>query len=118
MTVKSVVTESDTVRIKSEWERFVGDPETYAKEHRLEWTPLSNRAEIAISISPTHRRKGYAKDLLTTTEPWARRDLKIDRLVALVLKGNFASMYLFESAGFRRSGEEVRMGKEHWVFTK
>ena len=75
-------------------------------------------AEIAISISPMHRGKGYAKDLLTTTEPWARRDLKVDRLVALVLKGNYASMFLFESAGFRRSGEEERMGKQHWIFSK
>ena len=82
------------------------------------WMSSTRTAEIAISISPMHRGKGYAKDLLTTTEPWARRDLKVDRLVALVLKSNFASMFLFESAGFRRSGEEERMGKEHWVFSK
>jgi RimJ/RimL family protein N-acetyltransferase len=75
-------------------------------------------AEIAISISPTERGKGYARELLLTTEPWAMDWLHVSKLVALVLKTNEASARLFLSAGYRLEGNEMRMNKAHWRFEK
>lgn len=75
-------------------------------------------AEIAIAVSPSHRGKGYARDLLLTTEPWARQDLHVSTLVALVLEHNTASAALFESCGYRRVGSEERMGRSHHRYQK
>lgn len=77
-----------------------------------------NLAEIAISVSPLHRGKGYASTLLRETEPWAARDLEVRTLVALVVVGNVPSLILFRSAGYTEVGTEVRMGKRHVRFEK
>ena len=75
-------------------------------------------AEIAISISPAHRGKGYGADLLRTTEPWAMDWLHVRKLVALVLKDNEASCRLFLGCGYMIDGTEMRMDKSHWRFVK
>ena len=70
-------------------------------------------AEVAISVVPSSWRRGYALALLTETMPLARDWLKVDTLVALVLRHNWASRGLFSKAGFRYIGVEERMGRCH-----
>lgn len=71
------------------------------------------KAEIAISIVPHEWRNGYALALLTETMPLACEWLKVDTLVALVLRGNYGSRRLFRRVGFRYVGVEERMGRCH-----
>lgn len=77
-----------------------------------------DQAEIAIAVSPIHREKGYALELLNTTEPWAREWLGVSRLVALVLVGNYPSQKLFEKAGYTCVGWEERLRKMHRRYIK
>lgn len=74
---------------------------------------LRTEAEIAISILSKYRGKGYARTLLTATMPWACEWLKVDTLVALVLRTNRASRRLFRKADFKYVGVECRMDKTH-----
>lgn len=80
--------------------------------HCCKWE-ADKQAEIATSILPRYRGRGYARILLTATMPWACEWLKVDTLVALVLRKNYASRRLFRRAGFRFVGLECRMDKTH-----
>lgn len=74
---------------------------------------VTGSAEVAISIVPHEWRKGYALTLLRETMPFVRDWLKVDTLVALVLRYNRPSRRLFRRAGFRFVGAECRMGSAH-----
>jgi RimJ/RimL family protein N-acetyltransferase len=75
--------------------------------------PTAYEAEIAISVSPLSRGKGYASTLLRETEPLAAQFLDVTRLVALVVVGNEFSCRLFMKSGYTPMGYEIRMGKDH-----
>lgn len=77
----------------------------------IDW--VTRTAEIAISIVPLHWRKGHALRLLQGTMLLACEWLKVDTLVALVLRENGPSRNLFRRAGFRYVGVECRMGLAH-----
>ena len=70
-------------------------------------------AEISIMVVPSEQRKGYALTLLRETMAMAREWLKVDTLVALVLRHNYPSRRLFRRAGFHYVGAEVRMDRVH-----
>lgn len=74
-------------------------------------------AEIAIAVAWPERRNGYAIAMLEQTQELAKRELGVNRLVALVLTTNSASSGLFERAGFHMTGWVERMKKQHqrWV---
>ena len=69
-------------------------------------------AEIAISVVPDYRGRGYATGMLRQGEPLAREALGVDRFVALVLPQNTASRKLFENSGYQFIGWETRMSKQ------
>lgn len=85
------------------------------------WEFLTSRrreAEIATSVVPSYQGRGLGLALLTETMPLACEWLKVDTLVALVLKNNRASRRLFRRAGFRFVGVECRMDKTHARYEK
>ena len=75
-------------------------------------------AEIAISVEPESRVRGYATEMLRLGEPVAQASLGVERFVALVLHKNIASHRLFERSGYLVAGVEARMERLCYRFVK
>ena len=71
--------------------------------------------EVSIALAPQARGHGMGALLLHRTEPHARKDLP-SPLIALIKPDNGGSIKTFERAGYKRVGEEERMGVklERW----
>jgi RimJ/RimL family protein N-acetyltransferase len=70
-----------------------------------------DETEVAISVAPDQRGRGYASLLLTLTAPLACRSLGAAVLIAYILPDNGASAGAFAKAGYRRVGEIERFGR-------
>ena len=57
-------------------------------------------ADIGFALAPEHRGVGYAREAATATVTYARSNVGLDRLVAIVSPGNAASIRLLEELGF------------------
>lgn len=90
-------------------------------------------AEIGITISPLHHRKGYAKETLSGIMDFLFAVKNIHRIVETVDAENVASIGLLESIGFRKEGHFIEniffkgkwgsefqyaMLKREWLLTK
>jgi UDP-2,4-diacetamido-2,4,6-trideoxy-beta-L-altropyranose hydrolase len=75
-------------------------------------------AEVSIALSDGWRGRGWGRTLLGATTDWARRELRVKTLVALVLANNAASVATFRSAGYRWTADEERLGKQLWRYEK
>jgi UDP-2,4-diacetamido-2,4,6-trideoxy-beta-L-altropyranose hydrolase len=69
------------------------------------------RAVVSLCLGPDFRGKGYGPIALELTMKDLRRGRSITAIDAFVKPGNAASLRLFESAGFRRRGEERKHGE-------
>lgn len=65
--------------------------------------PRHSRAEVGIAVLPGFRGKGIATDTLLTLSRYARRELRIRLLYAIVPEGNAPSLRLFGKAGYART---------------
>lgn len=63
-----------------------------------------NRAEIGILISKEWRRKGFAKEAISLLESHCFTHLDIHQLYVYIATDNIASLRLFESLGYEKSG--------------
>ena|ERR1700741_152263 len=67
--------------------------------------PYDNRlAEIGMTISHLHQRKGYAKETMNAILAWLFDEKKIHRVTEIVDAENIASIKLLHSTGFREEG--------------
>ncbi|MCR4338948.1 MAG: GNAT family N-acetyltransferase [Gemmatimonadaceae bacterium] len=79
------------------------------------WTggPLAQEdgdAEISISVVQGARGAGIGRALLERTEAMAKKDLGVERLVALIRPENASSISAFERVGYVYVRDEERMG--------
>lgn len=65
---------------------------------------LNKRGFIGIGIEEKHRGRGVATEALRQAIAFSRDTLGLHQLVAIVPRGNAASMRLFEGNGFRTAG--------------
>ena len=65
---------------------------------------LNSRAGVGIYIDSEYRKEGYAKQALNLLGKYVFNFLKINQLYALIPKSNKASLHLFQSSGFIKSG--------------
>lgn len=59
-----------------------------------------NQFEVSITVSPSHRQRGYGRAMLEAVNRNAFGDLGARRLVAIVKDDNMASRKIFEAAGY------------------
>jgi [ribosomal protein S5]-alanine N-acetyltransferase len=62
--------------------------------------------EVAYSVDPAHRRKGYAKAMLATALEWAAEDDRVRTVRASVSPDNIASLATLRPFGFVHVGEQ------------
>jgi diamine N-acetyltransferase len=67
------------------------------------------RAGVGIVISSNERQKGYAKEALILLERYAKEELKLHQLFALISEENLKSISLFKGCGF-----EMTAIKQDW----
>ncbi|MBN2614025.1 MAG: GNAT family N-acetyltransferase [Bacteroidales bacterium] len=80
----------------------------------FEFDPFHNRAGIGILIGETgERKKGYASAALEKMIEYAFDTLHLHQLFCNIREDNDASLKLFESKGFIKTGE-----KKDWLKTK
>lgn len=68
-----------------------------------DFDPRHSRAEVGIAVLPGFRGKGIATDTLLTLSQYARRELRIRLLYAIVGESNAAALRLFEKAGYTKA---------------
>lgn len=68
-----------------------------------DFNPRHSRAEVGIAVMPGFRGKGIATDTLRTLSQYARQELRIRMLYAVVPESNAASLALFDKAGYSRA---------------
>ena len=65
---------------------------------------LNSRCGVGIYIDPNYRKCGFAKQAIALLENYVFSFLKINQLYAVIPKSNKASLQLFKSKGFSKSG--------------
>ncbi len=77
--------------------------------------------DLGFAFLPEHRRRGYAREAAGATIAYARDELGLDRLAAIVSPENTASIRLLEGLGFRSQGpiehpdaEDVHLYTHEW----
>ncbi|MCM3413711.1 GNAT family N-acetyltransferase [Metabacillus litoralis] len=68
------------------------------------WSPKHKRAEIGYEIHPSHWRKGYTAEALSTVISYGFEKLDLNRIGAVVFTENEASNKLLVKAGFQKEG--------------
>lgn len=66
---------------------------------------LPNRsAEIGYVISPVHQGRGYASEAVTRLLSFGFHECALERISAVCMKGNLASLRVMEKCGLKREG--------------
>lgn len=91
----------------------------FAGRGGLSWTAVEGRAEVELpwSIEPGFHGQGLATEAALAACDCAR-DLRLERVIALVLPTNLASQRVAEKAGFEKDGEVVHAGLPHLLFRR
>jgi RimJ/RimL family protein N-acetyltransferase len=63
--------------------------------------PTLDAADLGYAFLPAHRSRGYARESASAVVAYARRDLGLDRLLAITSPDNDASIRVLEALGFR-----------------
>ena len=69
-----------------------------------DFDPLNSRCGVGIYIDPEYRKGGFAKQALSLLQDYAFDFLNINQLYALIPENNKASLKLFLSSKFSKSG--------------
>lgn len=75
------------------------------------------QATLSIVVAPDFRQAGWGRELIALSVRTLARTHLTERVKAFVKPENEASIRLFESAGFRRSGTDRVAGKPALLFT-
>ena len=62
--------------------------------------------EVAYSVDPGHRRRGYARAMLAAALEWAASDPRVTVVRASISPDNVASLATIEPFGFEQAGEQ------------
>lgn len=73
----------------------------------------NKRAGVGVLVVPEYRRKGYAKEALLLLETYAKIDLKLHQLYALISEDNLKSRALFEENNYIKTSE-----KKDWYWAE
>jgi RimJ/RimL family protein N-acetyltransferase len=78
---------------------------------------VGGQTEIAISVAPGYRERGYGRAILAeVTRRFAEEIMPEGQLRARVLAHNIASLKLFKSCGFHEVGVEQHGDEQALVF--
>jgi RimJ/RimL family protein N-acetyltransferase len=69
--------------------------------------PTPDGVELAFSVFPGNRRRGYAREACSAFMGWARLEHAVERFVVSIDPANTASLALARSLGFRQVGEQT-----------
>ena len=64
----------------------------------------AGEVEIGFSVSESHRRRGFAREIVTSLVRFALADSRVRRVMAHTREDNRASRSVLEFAGFRATG--------------
>jgi len=64
------------------------------------------RVEVGYTVTPAHRRRGYAREAVVAMAGWAARERGVPTLVASVSPDNAPSLGLVRGLGFVQVGEQ------------
>ncbi len=78
----------------------------------FDFNPTHLRAGIGIVISKSERRKKYAENAINLLKDYCSKILRLNQIYCNISYDNFASIKLFEKAGFKLTGK-----KEQWINT-
>lgn len=89
----------------------------FAGRGGLAWTSVEGTAEVELpwSIEPRLHGRGFATEAAAAAVEWAR-ELRFQRVVALVLPENVASQRVARKAGFEENGRVIHAGLPHLLF--
>lgn len=91
--------ESRYAVVLRETERVIGTVHIFPEDTKAVWA-----MEIGYSISPAHRRKGYATEALSALLDLVQGDLMVDMVLAGILPENHISKGLLKKLGFAEEG--------------
>lgn len=77
----------------------------------FDFDPKNKRAGIGIVITKPHRNKGIGKVVLEWVKVYGKKKLDLHQLYANIGMDNQASLKLFETSGFCRTGT-----KKDWIY--
>lgn len=113
------------VRHREWFQRKIASPDTRIYVIELKGEPIGqvrydrvneNEAQIDISIASEHRGRNLGSFALALTRKIACRDLKVDRVIGVVVEGNLASCVTFRKAGFTEQAPKMVRGRACRVF--
>lgn len=106
--------EDEATRPLSEWRRWLSEGATFVAEDRGEWiglvAALVDRRDpegffvLSMWVDPRRRGEGLGRQLLDAAVSYAVHQGAV-RVRLGVVEGNGAARHLYESAGFRATGE-------------
>lgn len=99
------------------WVLIERETGAFAGRGGLHWTVVEETAmvELAWSVEPSRHGRGYATEMAGAAIEWAR-EMRIEKLIALVLPANAASRRVAEKAGCQPSGQVDHAGLPHLLF--
>ncbi len=106
--LRQYITDAQTDIFESKQLRFmitlIQDQSTIGTIDLYNFDALNSRCGIGIYIDPEYRKKGFAKQAINLLQNYVFHFLKINQLYALIPESNKASLQLFNSSGFFKSG--------------
>ena len=108
-----IISQQDSFPICNDEGKAVGVVELF------NYSPLNDRAELGIEIEPEWRGKGLGKRSVLKMLRYAKEELALHTLYAIVEEDNIPSLSLFRNLGFEeqtirnwfREGEKYKNGK-------
>lgn len=108
-----IISQQDSFPICNDEGKAVGVVELF------NYSPLNDRAELGIEIEPAWQGKGLGKRSVLKMLRYAKEELALHTLYAIVEEDNIPSLSLFRNLGFEeqtirnwfREGEKYKNGK-------
>jgi diamine N-acetyltransferase len=108
-----IISQQDSFPICNDEGKAVGVVELF------NYSPLNDRAELGIEIEPEWQGKGLGKRSVLKMLRYAKEELALHTLYAIVEEDNIPSLSLFRNLGFEeqtirnwfREGEKYKNGK-------
>lgn len=108
-----IISQQDSFPICNDEGKTVGVVELF------NYSPLNDRAELGIEIEPEWQGKGLGKKSVLKMLRYAKEELALHTLYAIVEEDNIPSLSLFRNLGFEeqtirnwfREGEKYKNGK-------
>ena len=108
-----IISQQDSFPICNDEGKTVGVVELF------NYSPLNDRAELGIEIEPEWQEKGLGKRSVLKMLRYAKEELALHTLYAIVEEDNIPSLSLFRNLGFEeqtirnwfREGEKYKNGK-------